>query len=277
MRVATRLFTATYLFCISLSAQVFPSGGGISARSIQRDQWKSCEDAGGTDAYACNLLPVPTAYGNVSGGVLCGIFKANTANTGAASINFNSIGAKTIKKVAGGVTTDLASNDIRAGQMVDVCYDGTNMQMQSLLGNAPGGGGLGYVLHAVGGTSTSNWTAADATTYFIGLASGSAPPTAAATRKIWIPAAGTITAAYVNFYQKSNGTTETSTISIRLNDTTDTTISAVVINNAAFTTFSNAALSIAVVAGDFIELKWATPTWTTNPSLDVGAFIYVAP
>jgi hypothetical protein len=67
-------------------------------------------------------------------------FKANTANTGAASINLCSIGAKTIKKAAGGITTDLATNDIQVGQWVDVVYDGTNMQMQSTLGNAASGG-----------------------------------------------------------------------------------------------------------------------------------------
>jgi hypothetical protein len=34
-----------------------------------------------------------------------------------------------------------ADNDIRAGQWVDLVYDGTNMQMQSTLGNAPAGSG----------------------------------------------------------------------------------------------------------------------------------------
>jgi hypothetical protein len=68
-------------------------------------------------------------------------FKANTANTGAASLNVNSLGAKTIKKVQGGITTDLDTNDIRSGQFVDCVYDGTNMQMQSTLGNTPGGSG----------------------------------------------------------------------------------------------------------------------------------------
>lgn len=92
--------------------------------------------AAGTDTYAATLSPVPAGY--VTGAMYR--FKADVANTGAATINFNSLGAKTIKKAAGGVTTDLATNDILANQMVDMVYDGTNMQMQSLLGNAPGGG-----------------------------------------------------------------------------------------------------------------------------------------
>lgn len=96
-------------------------------------------DAGANDTYVATLAPVPAAY--VTGEHYR--FKANTANTGAATINFNSLGAKTIKKAAGGITTDLADNDIRAGQWVDLVYDGTNMQMQSTLGNAPTGGTIG--------------------------------------------------------------------------------------------------------------------------------------
>jgi hypothetical protein len=92
----------------------------------------SCQDAGVTDAYACNLSPVPTAY--VTGNHYH--FKANTANTGAATINFNALGAVTIKKPFGGsITTDLNDNDIKAGQWVDLLYDGTNMQMTSQIAN----------------------------------------------------------------------------------------------------------------------------------------------
>lgn len=96
-------------------------------------------DAGANDTYAITLTPAITAYGT---GVKYR-FKANTANTGAATLNINSVGAITIKKVDGGVTTDLSTNDIRAGQWVEVCYDGTNFQMLSQLGNAPTGTGGG--------------------------------------------------------------------------------------------------------------------------------------
>lgn len=94
------------------------------------------QDAGANDTYTATLSPAPSAY--VTGNHYR--FKANTANTGACTINFNGLGAKTIKKAAGGITTDLSDNDIRAGQWVDLVYDGTNMQMQSTLGNAASGG-----------------------------------------------------------------------------------------------------------------------------------------
>ena len=103
--------------------------GGIGATD------NYCADQGGNDAYACNLLPAITSY--VTGRHY--FFKANTANTGAATIAFNGQAALTIKKAVGGVTSDLATNDIRVGQVVEVVYDGTNMQMLSMLGNSPTG------------------------------------------------------------------------------------------------------------------------------------------
>lgn len=81
-------------------------------------------DAGASDTYAITLAPAPTAY--VTGMPVS--FKANTANTGAATLNVNSIGAITIKKQ---YNQDLATGDIVANQIVDVIYDGTNFQMQS--------------------------------------------------------------------------------------------------------------------------------------------------
>lgn len=81
-------------------------------------------DAGSSDTYAITLDPIPTAY--TTGMVVN--FKANTANTGAATLNCNGLGAKTIKKLH---DQDLATGDIESGQIVTVAYDGTNFQMQS--------------------------------------------------------------------------------------------------------------------------------------------------
>lgn len=75
-------------------------------------------DAGANDSYA---IAVPGIAVYKTGMVQ--IFKANTANTGAASLNINSLGAKTIVKA---VNTTLANNDILAGMFCEVVYDGTN-------------------------------------------------------------------------------------------------------------------------------------------------------
>jgi hypothetical protein len=105
---------------------------------------------------------------------------------------------------------------------------------------------------------------ADATTYYIGAAVA-APGTAPGLVDFTFPLAGTVVAAYVSFRNGTGGTTETSTISFRLNNATDTVISAAVQNDLSLEVFSNTGLSIAVVAGDKAALKWETPTWVTNP------------
>lgn len=106
-----------------------------SEAEVQQGALVYAADGGGTDAYAITLAttnPALAAY--VTGMVVH--FKANTANTGAATLNVNSLGAKTIKKLN---DQDLADNDIEAGQVVTVVYDGTNFQMQSQVANAASG------------------------------------------------------------------------------------------------------------------------------------------
>lgn len=100
---------------------------------IQNGSYVYAADAGSSDAYAITLSPAPSAY--AAGQEFR--FKANTANTGAATLNVNSLGAKTIKKLN---DQDLADNDIEVGQIVTVVYDGTNFQMQSQIANTPASG-----------------------------------------------------------------------------------------------------------------------------------------
>lgn len=85
-------------------------------------------DAGSSDSYAITLSPAPTSY--FTGMVVR--FKANTANTGAATLNVNGLGAKTIKIE---YNSDLVTGDIKANQIVTVMYDGTNFQMLSMSSN----------------------------------------------------------------------------------------------------------------------------------------------
>lgn len=62
------------------------------------------------------------------------------------------------------------------------------------------------------------------------------------------------------------GDDEQSTLNLRLNNSTNTAIITNLDLSANFV-ISNSALSIAVVAGDFVEIQWPTPTWsTTNPT-----------
>lgn len=90
-------------------------------------------DAGGTDAYAITVTPAPTAY--VTGQVFR--FRANTANTGTATLNVNSLGAITIRKPSPSGYVDLETGDILAQQLVEVMYNGTHMIATSTLSSNP--------------------------------------------------------------------------------------------------------------------------------------------
>lgn len=83
-------------------------------------------DAGATDAYAITLSPAPLAYAEG----MAVYVKFNTANTGSASLNVNSLGAVVIKK---NNDQDLVDGDITEGLVSALIYDGTNFQIQSTL------------------------------------------------------------------------------------------------------------------------------------------------
>lgn len=82
------------------------------------------------DSYAVTLSPAPASYQTW----MTFRFLADVANTWAATLNVNSLGAKTIKKMH---DQDLATWDIEAGQIVVVTYDGTNFQMDSQVATIP--------------------------------------------------------------------------------------------------------------------------------------------
>jgi hypothetical protein len=109
--------------------------GGTSARlfanpsTLRATKYHNAvTSTGSSNAYVVDVTPNATAY---SAGQIFG-FIANFANTGACTINVDALGAKTIKKNAGG--SDLEANDIKSGQFVLVGYDGTNMHLLSIKG-----------------------------------------------------------------------------------------------------------------------------------------------
>ncbi len=125
-------------------------------------------DSVGTDSYAITPSPAITAY---AGGQVF-TFTAGTANTGACTLNVSGLGAKTIKK---NVSSDLATGDILANQIVVVEYDGTNMQLVSLPSGVKDATKLtGVVPLANGGT-------ASAIPYKSGVSTISAPGTGSVT------------------------------------------------------------------------------------------------
>jgi hypothetical protein len=125
----------------------------VTQTGLQHNTEKYAADAGANDTYVITLSPVPTSYTN---GMVVH-FKANTANTGAATLNVNSLGAKTIVK---GVNTTLDDSDILASQFVTVIYDGTNFVLQNPVNtnkyaNSTYSNGVGtYTVTAASGTQT---------------------------------------------------------------------------------------------------------------------------
>jgi hypothetical protein len=129
---------------------------------------------------------------------------------------------------------------------------------------------LGYSINVQALTSSP----ADAQTIYFGMLP-KAPVTAAATSKVHIRKAGTIKIANIYCYSGTAGTNENWSLYIRLNNTTDTLI-ATVGAAASERIFNNSSLSIAVVAGDYVEIKAVNPTWTTNPLTTIMAgYLYI--
>lgn len=154
----------------------------------------------------------------------------------------------------------------------DKLISGTNIKSingQSLLGS----GDIvtaGYTLSVQALTSSPT----DAQTIYFGNLP-KAPVTTAGTSKVYIPKSGTIKRAEIYCYSGTAGTNQAWSGYVRLNNLTDTLIStlSVATNERVF---SNSALSISVVAGDYIEIKFINPTWTTNPLTTIfGGYIYI--
>jgi len=79
--------------------------------------------AGGTaDAKTLTYSVAPDAYRNGQ----CYAFIANTTNTGTCTLNVNSLGAKTIKRVVAGTLTALAASEMVAGMRVEVAYNASD-------------------------------------------------------------------------------------------------------------------------------------------------------
>ena len=79
---------------------------------------------GSANAYAATLSPAPAAL--VAGMALR--LKASFTNTGAATLNVNSLGAVSIYKAG---NSPLAAGDVTSGIVFTVAYDGTYWQLQS--------------------------------------------------------------------------------------------------------------------------------------------------
>ena len=89
--------------------------------------------AGTATAYTLTFSPALAGY--VEG--QCFLFKPHLANTGAATLNVQGKGAKALKKLSGSTLVPLVAGDLRIQRLMQVCYDGTDLQ---LMGPVPDAG-----------------------------------------------------------------------------------------------------------------------------------------
>lgn len=128
----------------------------------------------------------------------------------------------------------------------------------------------GYVINVQALTSSPT----DGQTIYFGTLP-KAPVTTQGQSKIYIRAAGTIKRVEIYCFSGTAGTGEAWACNIRLNSSTDTLIQSLSVATSE-RVFSNAALNIAVVSGDYVEIKMVNPSWATNPLTTIfGGQIYI--
>lgn len=109
-----------------IGSQVNVDTAVIASRAgIQAGTNLYCRSTTGNDTYTCTLNPTLTAYTRGS----CLVLDPDTANTGAATINVDAQGAKSILNRGGAALLD---GDITVNKPLTICYDGTQFIIQGL-------------------------------------------------------------------------------------------------------------------------------------------------
>lgn len=108
-----------------LPSQVEPTARAMMGATKRfYDHINATATSGGTaNVQTLTYAVAPAAL--VAGDVFCFIVGASLTNTGSTTLNVNALGAKTIKYK----NANLVGNELRAGGVVTVVYDGTNFQL----------------------------------------------------------------------------------------------------------------------------------------------------
>jgi hypothetical protein len=125
---------------------------------------------------------------------------------------------------------------------------------------------IGYQGFSIEGGLDSNTNPADSTIYYIGSRESQAIVSVGGARRMPTPT-GTIDKVIIWLRVGGLlGTSENSTFAIRLNNTTDTVLSSTVKLDTADQMLVYTGVNIACTQNDYVELKWTTPAWVTNPA-----------
>lgn len=113
-----------------------------------------------------------------------------------------------------------------------------------------------------------NSSVTDGATYFISETEPLNTRTSSGTtiQKLIVPYTGSMVAAYGLVTNTGTSSADNVSIIIRINNTTDVTVTSSLQLTATSNPIVNTALNTAVTAGDFLEVKFVSPTWGTNPT-----------
>lgn len=121
---------------------------GAGQRWYDRDHAVSGGTVGGTgNAITLAYTVAPNAY--AQGQRFC--FKATAANSGATTLNVNSLGAKNVFKRGTSGVVACTGGEIESGDIVICDYDGTQMQLISQAANAAAAVGVSSIADATNG------------------------------------------------------------------------------------------------------------------------------
>lgn len=123
------------------------------------------------------------------------------------------------------------------------------------------------LLFPVAGDRATAHNPADATTYFFGAFGEINPGTTATSSPLVLAAPCLVTLASIRVNVLGTlGSAGSATFNLRVNNATDYLLSAAVGFTAATQTVTVSGLSILLLAGDELQIKFLTPTWVTNPT-----------
>jgi len=198
---------------------------------------------------------------NCTGLPIAGLVASTSTAIGVGSVELGHASDTTISRVSAGVVAVEGVTILTETSTNTLTNKTIDASSNTITGTA------GYILTGYSPGSSSTTSMAASTTYYVGNKFNYTPSTSANFRRMYFPKAGTIKKIHVTATtggtQGSSG--EDAVVYFRLNNTSDTTIMAGVPFAASQGYFANVTTSIAVVDGDYGEIKIVTPAWTTLP------------
>ncbi len=151
--------------------------------------------------------------------------------------------------------TNVQFRTVRGGDLVTLTNEGTNITVAA---------SAAYTLML---GSAGSQSPADSTTYYYGGDWNANLNTTWNLTSVEIPKAGTLKRVFIKVRVAGVlGTTEAVSHYLRINDTTDVTLNTTATYDTTATNIVASGLSAALAAGDYVNLKIATPAWVTNPT-----------